>query len=87
MIRAALFSPTPPGSPTIYDVVGVIDDVADDTKAFLHENRWFYREGSYGNCVTFIEGPSPMAAAKIRKPRTVTGKRLNSVRADWLDNS
>ena len=85
-MRAALFIPNPPGAETIYEVVGVIDDVADDTMIMLHENRWFARESTYGNCVMFIACPAPVAAARIRKPRTVRGKSLNSLRADWLEN-
>ena len=83
-MRVALFIPKPPGSETIYDVVGVIDDVPDETKIMLHEDRWFVRESTYGNCVTFVAGASPVAAAGLRQPRTVKGKRLNSERADWL---
>lgn len=85
-MRVALFIPKPPGSDTIYDVVGVIDDVAEETRIMLHEDRWFVRESTYGNCVAFIACPAPVAATGIRKPRTVTGKRLNSERADWLEN-
>lgn len=80
MIRVALLG----GSEPNREVLGVIDDVDDATNIMLFENRWFVRESNYGNCVIFAEGPPPVAAGKIRKPRTAKGKRLNSLTPDWL---